>query len=362
MPKFMNFAKITRDVIGSEEKFEGYKQLMFDLINGETVGRSKEDGEKKLHTMLCSIAELPTEPTQKQVRRALRKHAADVYEVIEDAVDMQVKKGWQESEFFNQFVETKTVGIDDILEFTTEDQTFLSIAKVSGEHHDFLLQRLGEGESYTVQISTYGAAVGASLTRYFVGQEDWQKLINKIATAFTAKIQNELYAAVMNAYKKLPIQDKLVTNGELVKDAVDEKIEMVGGLNDSDVYIMGTKLALKKFNALTDVDWRATSQKEDVARLGRLGSYESTDLIEIPQRFDNNDITKKLVDDKVLLFMPKTGDRFVKFVDGNNTEITQVTEKGVKGGRVDDLMSYEITRDMGVAVVLGRYFGVHILN
>ena len=100
-------------------------------------------------------------------------------------------------------------------------------------------------------------------------------------------------------------------------------------------------------------------QKEQVANMGRLGVYEGTQLIEIPQRFALNDLTTKLVDTNTLLILPAGVDnKFVKFVDQGETEIYEITEKGKQSGRIDDIMEMEMTRAFGIAVELGRYFGV----
>lgn len=227
-----------------------------------------------------------------------------------------------------------------------------------------ILQRPAEGQPYTIPLSRYGAAVGADIDRYLVGQEDWATLVGMIGKAFTIKIQNEIFSQMMNAYKKITPQAQFVGNGTLgasTKDAFDEIISNVQMGNEAPVVIMGTKLALKKISALSDVDWRAEIQKEDVARMGRLGSYEGTTLFELPQRFELNDITKKLVDDDILLIMPAVDNKFVKFIDQGETEIDEITQKGEEHGRIDDVMKYEVQRSFGTAVQIGRYFGAWTL-
>ncbi len=229
------------------------------------------------------------------------------------------------------------------------------------------LQRLGAGESTTIPMSTYGAAVGADIARYLVGQEDWAKLVSKLGQAFTKKLTDMVYAEVMNAYQQIPVSSaqigNFVGNGTLVKATLDTIIENVGGLNDSDVYILGTKTALKQLNTISDVNWRAEIDKEAVSRTGRLGWYESTDLIEIPQRFDNNDVTRRLISDKILLIMPKTSDnKFVWVVDQGETLIDEITERGEEHGRIDDVMKYEMQRSFGVTTKIGAYFGAWVLE
>lgn len=227
-----------------------------------------------------------------------------------------------------------------------------------------ILQRPAEGQPYTIPLSRYGAAVGADIDRYLVGQEDWATLVGMIGKAFTIKIQNEIFSQMMNAYQQITPQQQFVGTGTLAantKDAFDQIIANVQMANEAPVVIMGTKLALKKINALSDVDWRAETQKEDVARMGRLGSYEGTTLFELPQRFELNDITRTLVRDDLLLIMPAVDNKFVKFIDQGETEIDEITQKGEEHGRIDDVMKHEVQRSFGVAVQIGRYFGAWTL-
>lgn len=351
--------------------YDAVKNLMFDVASGREIFDSEEqrtiskaEANDKIRRVVFEILDLDfnSKPSKRDRKRAMKRHSNELFEIIEDVIDLQIAAGFRESEFFNDFVEYKNIADGDSQEFIIEDDTLLSIAKVSGGHHDFLLQRIGEGEVVNVPLSTYGAAIGADIDRYLAGQEDWATMVDKISEAFTSAIQNEIYSAVMSASDELPVQDGFVGTGTLsedTKDAFDEIIENVCAVNESDVYILGTKTALKKISALTDVDWRADSQKEAVATLGRLGSYEGTTLIEIPQRFKDKTLAEKLVNNEVLLIMPITDDnKFVKMVDQGETEIDEITSKGEEYGRIDDIMKYEVQRSYGISVIIGRYFGV----
>ena len=355
-----------KNVFAEEGRYEAVKNLMFDLASGKEIydedGRivSKAEANDKVRSVIFEILELGDNPTKRDRKRALRKHKDELFEIIEDVIDLQVQTGFTNNDFFMDFVDYRNIAMDDAIEFYIEDKTVLAITKVSGQHHDFVLQRLGEGEYLTIPTYVYGAAVGASIDRYLVGQEDWGKLTSKLAEAFVIEVQNQIYASVMGASASLPAQ--FVGTGALsnvTKDAFDEIIENVQAANNSGVYIMGTKTALKKIGNLTEVNWRAEIQKEDVANMGRLGSYEGTTLIEIPQRFALNDITTKLVDNTKLLIMPANADnKFVKMIDQGETEIYEITEKGKQSGRIDDIMEMEMTRAFGIGVQLGRYYGV----
>ena len=194
---------------------------------------------------------------------------------------------------------------------------------------------------------------------YLTGRKDWSEFVDAISIAFQEKIQNDMFTAFVEADNKLPAQDKFVITDDLTKEnksKFDELIEDVEGANGgASAVILGLKSDLQKLERLQDVDWIADSQKEERARLGRLGSYGVNTLVEIPQRFVKNDVTKKLIKPGKLYIMPNVDNKFVKFTDVGETEIREESEKG---DRNDDIQTYEVQREMGVAVILDKYHGV----
>ena len=120
---------------------------------------------------------------------------------------------------------------------------------------------------------------------------------------------------------------------------------------------MGTMVGLQELENLIKVDWIANSQKESVANMGRLGNYGRYQLIEIPQRFAKNDVTKDIYNDNILWIFATGDDKLVDMVDVGETLIDEITERGEANGRIDDIMKYEVQRELGVATRIGRYFG-----
>lgn len=354
----------------SEDKYETFKKLCYDLNHGNEIFEYDDDGNsrkiskheanKAVRKILMEVCELTEDDlkSDKKRKRALQKHAMEVYELIEDDVDFRVETGFRDNEWFNDFVDMRNIKLGDSETYWSKENILLTVAKISGDHHDLTMQNLNEGESYTVHTSKYGVKIGKDIDLILLGRVDYTTLVDKIAEAFIYHIQTTCYEEVYNAAAKLPNNSQFNKTGALAaatKPAFDELVEDVSTANNAEVIIMGTKIALKKLNALADVDWRSASQKESVANTGRLGSYEGTELIEIPQRFAANDVTKKLVDNNMLLIFAKTDNKFVKFVDKGETEIT--TEGEAKGENADDFQKYEVQREMGVGTVLPKYFG-----
>lgn len=231
------------------------------------------------------------------------------------------------------------------------------------------MQKLGDGESFTIPTSVYGIKVGSDIRLFLLGKKSWADFVNATVKAFMNLVQSTIYTEFTSAATKLPLPDEFVGTGVLsaaTKDDFDEIIENVQISNDNvPVVIMGTKSALKKMNTLVNganaVDWMADSQKEAIANTGILGNYEGSVLLEIPQRFEKNDYTSenKLIDNTKIYIMPAVNDnKFIKYVDGGETSL-EVTEVGAT---LNDQQSYEVQRKLGVGSMLTRNFGIWTLQ
>lgn len=327
--KKLNFSNHVMNVFSEmETNYDEVKNLMFDLAMGNEIydeesGRvvPKAEAEAKLRSVCQKIFGVNENSSKRELKRAYREHGREFFDVIEEVIDVVISNGFKDNEFFNNFVDYRNIALGDAYEFYMEKDVILSIAKVGVSHHDYILQRLGKGETLTIPYQRYGAAVGADINMYMIGREDWTKLTNAIAKAFTVQIQQEIYAELLSAANKIPsaIRTGFVGSGLLsatTKDAFDTIISNVQTANESNVVILGTKTALKKLNALSDVNWRAQSLKEDVSHSGRMGDYEGTVLMEIPQRFTSMTDLTPLVDNTKLWILPADQtDKFIKMVD-----------------------------------------------
>lgn len=342
------------------------KNLLFD----SALGKEMFDGDHKISTIESDekIAQLCFEYTgltknssKKQIKRALEtEKGREFFEVIEEAIELKIETGMKENEFFNTFVDDRNLKDGDENSFWVDNnEIILNVAKVSGSNHDLITQRLGEGSAYSVPMSWYGVKVGTDIRLFLTGRKVWSDFINAVSKAYIKAFQQEVYAEFTNSASKLPVPDEFMGSGVLndaSKDDFDEIIENVEISNEGvPVVIMGTKVALKKLNGLADIDWLANSQKEAVATTGILGSYETSQLLEIPQRFADNDLTRKLIDNTKLYIMPVVSDnKFIKYVESGEV-IVELTEQGKTQ---NDQQTYDVQREMGVATVITRNFGV----
>lgn len=123
---------------------ESIKNLMFDLASNREIfdeeqGRviSKDEANEVLRKYCFEELGLSKDSTPRQIKRAMKSDAGrKLFEVIEEIVDLEVATGWNDSEFFQQFVETKVIADGDRNDFFTTEDIILTVANVSGDHHD----------------------------------------------------------------------------------------------------------------------------------------------------------------------------------------------------------------------------------
>ena len=126
------------------------KNLMFDLGAGREIydaeaGRvvSKAEASDAIRKACFEFLGLTKDSTDKQIKRALNSEkGTQFFEVIEEIVDTQIAYGLSESEFFNDYVESKNMKDGDRNEFWVDDEVLLTVSKVNGDHHDLKLDRV----------------------------------------------------------------------------------------------------------------------------------------------------------------------------------------------------------------------------
>lgn len=360
----MHFSNRVMDVFSAMgTSYDEVKNLMFDLYKGELDnGITKKEAEDKIREISLQIFGLTKDSSKRDRKRAYEENGRQFFDVIEEVVDWTVSTGLKENEWFNVLVNYKNLAEgDENLFYQEHDEVILSIARMGKRHHDTMLQRLPEGKTFQVETDLYGAAVGADIDRYLIGQEDWTKLIDAITKAFVVKTQELIFASILAAPAKLPVQTGFVETGALsnaTRKKFNKVLQNVSVANDNaDVVIMGTMVGLQELENLIKVDWISAEQKSDVATMGRLGNYGRYQLVEIPQKFAKNDVTKDMYDDNTLWIFAAGDDKLVDMVDVGETLIDEITERGEANGRIDDIMKYEVQRELGVATRIGRYFG-----
>ncbi len=345
----------TREIFSISD-FSSYKQLMFDTgLGREKV--SKDQANKKLRDIMYSVLGVDDKCSRKELRKAIRKHKIDVYEIIEETVENLLNCGWGENPFFNECVEYRSMNSGDTNEFYVPDDMILTVSEMSGGHHNLIRQRISGGQTFSVKTSWLGCKIYTEFELFMAGRIDWAEFIQKIYQAFDNKINSMVYKSFVEAGNKvLPSSQFCKTidfSAPTAREEIITLVEDVQTANGVEAVIIGTKTALSKLSGLGDINWISDSAKEERHTLGRVRLFEGIRVIEIPQVFNIN-TTERAIDDTKLFVMPQVDNKFIKVYDEGESQIREISDGTTNA---DMTVEYEYQQKIGVATVINRKFG-----
>ena len=338
-----------------------FSKICVDTYKNQLVGQTVDQANIVIRNKIREIAGLPENFTDFQFKKAFRRESVRdaIFEIIEDTLDNTLITGWANDPWFRKYVEFKTMILGQKNSFyIPADDLILNISKISGGHHNIERQRLTKGTERSVATAMYGAKVYMEMSRFLQGVEDWNELIDAISRAFTIHVNRLIHDQVMSAVTKLPVPSKWNQKGlanTANKKAFKGLIADVKRATGSSAVIMGTEVGLGELTGFADVNWISTSAKDDVYKTGRIGTFEGTPVVELPNPFEYGDEQKYLEDDTKVIIMPGNIDKFVKFYYEGSDIILEHSNYGENG---DDTKDYEFQSCMGVETVVNRRFGV----
>ena len=357
MNKFMNFAANVQTVFNNDANdFMAFSQLLTDVALGRQEV-SKEEANKKIVEVFQGVLGITKDSRPADVRRAIRRNQALVFDIIEETIQNLLVTGWGNDPFFQKYVDQRNLALGDKNEFYTEDDSILSVMRVSGNHHDIVRQRLGAGKVQS--ISTYWCAVKvyAEFERVVTGAEEFAKFVTKMYDAYDRYVKNTLYDAMIKYSTGLTGQFK--KTGTVTADNLNALCDLVATATGNPVIIMGTRTALSKVTSLPDATYISEKMKDEIYRTGTLGMWEGKELVEIPQVFEKGKVGAYKIDNTLLWVMPVSDLKFIKLVNEGDTQLRAITDKDAN---MDMTYEQEIQTKLGVAVMLNSAFGVYDID
>lgn len=343
----------------TEDSYAKFSKLCIDTAKNDVEVYSVAEANAKIREKLRELCGVSENPTPRELKRAFRKESTReaVFEIIEDTVDDALISGARNNPVFQKYVDLKTLDLGDTNQFYIEDDAIITVSEIADGHHSLVRQRVAAGREITVPVKSYGAKVYMEMSRFLQGVEDWAKLIGKITEAFNNQINQMVTDAIMGAGASLPSSTTWNKRGLLQSTNHDQFVKLIRDVQlatGSDVTIVGTKAALAGLGNLGSTNWIGDEIKSDMYHMGRLGVFEGTDVLELPQAFKIKDVTNYVVPEDKILIMPNNIDKFIKMFYEGADETREISEAGVNA---DDTKEYEFKTRYGIKAVTNTRFG-----
>lgn len=338
------------------ENQQGIIKLAIDLAKGRQIVEgtkvfSAQDSNETLRKSLADLTEFTVGMSDKDARRAFRKHKVEIFEILEEVINETIHEGL--SNQFDQFAEYRNLAWGDTNLFKTPVNDIFRIAMVSDGNGNIRRQRLRDGSEFSVDLDTYAVKIGEDFHRFLAGRVNWADLMVLIGESFKRDLTARIAKAVMDSFQQynatyhftstaVPTEDELVMLASHIEARTGEKVA-----------IYGTKLAIRRI-APSKITEAMNGSYNSVGYYGEIAGIQ---IHEIAQAHNYGDgVTANdtfAVDNNFILLLPQNVDKMVKIVNEGDAIIQDQQE----GQTADMMKEYFIAIRFGISVITSKAFG-----
>jgi hypothetical protein len=245
-------------------------------------------------------------------------------------------------ERYGQFAESKTFKQGDRPVFTRKMGTmrakqFVTRVGLAAVYEVF---KLGQ-ESFEVQTSAIGGAAQIGFEEFLDGRADFAELTNIIMEGMDELIYREIAAALMASISQLPQANTVQTNG-FNEVGMDHLIQTASAYGKPTIYCT-YEFAVKMIPA---TGWVSDNMRDEMWSQGYLGNYKGCQVIVLPQSFEDETNSRKVIDPGYAWVIPAGADsRPVKIAFEGATHVRERENE-------DWSRDIQVYRKVGVGVML----------
>jgi hypothetical protein len=270
-------------------------KLGIDTYKNRPTGNfSKEDNLKVMREALVDLNG-GTALNYKTMRNNAK--AIEMFEIIEEILNVTVMGGLEDNPFFQQFVETRNLKLGDDQTFFIEDNSIFSVAEIAAGINNIRRQRISGGTTVSVPTKLFAISIYEELNRVLSGRVSFTEMIDKVALSFDRDFSTKIYNALYNNFASL--DSAFTVNGAYSESQMMDIIAHTEAATGKSVVMLGTKAALRNVGMAVVSD----SMKEAYSNLGYYGKFYDTPMMVIKQNHTPGTYTFQL-SDKDIYLMP----------------------------------------------------------
>lgn len=285
-----------------------------------------------------------------------RNHKNEIFTVIENVLTTNLPKGWENSPFYDQFVEVKNGALGDTNEYVIDQDGILVASRFSGNHWDVDRQKLQGKRSFSVPTEWIYIHVYDELERFLNGVTTLPEMMTKLQNGFQNEIDARIYTSFNGIGTYLP--EAFKETGAYVRETMMDLIQRVQIASQSNVILAGTKTALAAIAEGIDSKWISNAQQEEMATKGALLNLTGLGVtaMEIPQVFVRGTYDFKI--DNTSIYVLPNNTRPIKLFYEGQTRALDYNENQTHDQTVGTIAETKL----GTAVIMPSLFGKYTVE
>ena len=241
--------------------------------------------------------------------------------VIDDALPQMVLDAYSQFAEIKQFNQgDKPVFVQKVTAASRRRaKQFITKVGLAGIYEVFKL----DGQSYEVPTSAYGGAAQIGLEEFLDGRADWGVLTEIIMEGLDEAIYREMAKALIAAVTSLQSTNKTTQTG-FVEAEMDKLLAIADSYGKAEIYCTFEFAA----TMVPSGGWVSDQMKNDKWNNGYLGNYKGHRVIILPQSFEDETNTKKVLDPSYAWIIPTgSGEKPIKVAMEGQTIVDEYVNK-----------------------------------
>ena len=279
-----------------------------------SFGEEKYSYEDLNNAFRAQLKEIAGTPAQYRENKNL------VFELMEEIIDDVLPKKVLAQ--YSQFAEIKTYAQGDRPVFTQRITTaarrrakqFITKVGLAGKYEVFKL----DGRSYEVPTSAFGGAAQISIEEYLDGRIDMADVLDIVMEGLDEAIYLEIERALVAATSDLPAANK-TTQTSFDEDEMDKLISIADSYGQSTIYCTYEFAA----TMVPSEGWISDNMKDQKWNNGYLANYKGHRVIVLPQSYEDETNTKKVIDPSYAWIIPTGAEKPVKVAFEGQTMVRE---------------------------------------
>lgn len=243
------------------------KELTY-LINDSLSGRVAlfANGAEKYTDQAIREAFSDILGDEKLTHQNFRNNKNAIFSIMENVLTTNLPLAWENSDFYNNFVEIKNSNLGDTNEFVVDDNSTMIVSRISGNHWDIERQKIQGKKAFSVALEWIGIRVYTELESFLKGNITLADMMAKLQKAFQNEIDARIVASFNGIGTYLPA--KFQETGAYDRQTMDDLIQRVQIASQKDVILAGTRSALAAVAEGTNSSWISSAAKDELATTG----------------------------------------------------------------------------------------------
>lgn len=282
-----------------------------------------------------------------------RAHKTQCFEVMETVLNTNLPLAWENSSFYDQFVEVRNGELGDTNEFVVDNDGILFASRFSGNYWSVDRQKLQGRKSFSLQTEWISIRVYDELERFLKGTVTLSEMVSKLQKGLQNEIDSRIYTSFNGIGTYLPV--KFQESGSYDRDTMADLIQRVQVASQMNVILAGTRSALSHIVEGIDAHRMSASQKEELATKGALLDLTGLGVtaIEIPQTFVRGTYDFKADNNSIFVLPDNT--KPIKLYFEGDTRARELKEKDNDDMTIDTTVQTKLGTGIIVSSLVGKY-------